>query len=108
VDSASDLGIFFRIVIPLPVPAIASLAIVPTLKLDALQPLFSQYCSSQEHIAQAHLWKFMELSRKDAKNAKEPINLCDFAALRDISLCNILLTSTLFSQYYGGFDIHDL
>jgi hypothetical protein len=43
----------------------------------------------------------MELSRKDAKNAKEPINLCDFAALRDI-------TSTLFSQYYGGFDIHDL
>jgi hypothetical protein len=79
VDSASDLGIFFRIVIPLPVPAIASLAIV-----------------------------FMELSRKDAKNAKEPINLCDFAALRDISLCNILLTSTLFSQYYGGFDIHDL
>jgi hypothetical protein len=37
----------------------------------------------------------MELSRKDAKNAKEPINLCDFAALRDISLCNILLTSTV-------------
>jgi hypothetical protein len=38
----------------------------------------------------------MELSRKDAKNAKEPINLCDFAALREISLCNILLTNTHF------------
>jgi hypothetical protein len=41
----------------------------------------------------------MELSRKDAKNAKEPINLCDFAALREISLCNILLTNTVISEF---------